>query len=99
MIRQKGQPLLITRPTSCILASVGNSFFEGDRDGHLPQVQAQDSQERQPHQARVRLVSQDLPRQAGPRRQVTRPSLPRRTGRRIAPAPPPEKPKGGGEGV
>jgi hypothetical protein len=71
------------RPRSII----ARSFIEGDRDGHLPEVQAQDSQERQPHQARVRLVSQDLPRQAGPRRQVTRPAPPRRTGRRIAPAP------------
>src|SRR3990170_5600643 len=87
-IRQKGQPLPTIRRASCILIFVAKSFVEGDRDGHLPQVQAHDSQERQPHQARVRLVSQDLPRQGGPRRQVARLRRKRRAGRRIAPAPP-----------
>src|SRR5262247_3911197 len=38
--------------------------------GHLPQVQAEDSQERQPREARIDLVSQDVPRQGGLAREV-----------------------------
>src|SRR4029434_2107507 len=38
-------------------------------DGHLPQVQAAHSQERQPREARIRLASQDLP---GPARRPLR---------------------------
>src|SRR3984893_1199426 len=45
------------------------SLIEGDRYGHVPEVQAQDSQERQPRQARLRLVSQDVPGEIGSGRQ------------------------------
>src|SRR5262244_3062465 len=38
--------------------------------GYLPQVQAEDSQERQPREARIDLVSQDVPRQGGLPRKV-----------------------------
>src|SRR6266536_346356 len=46
------------------------SINEGDRDGYLPQVQTQDPQEREPRQARVHLVPQDVSRKAGPHRKV-----------------------------
>src|SRR5215831_11852589 len=40
-----------------------SSIIEGDSDGHVPKVQAEDSEERQPREARIGLVSQDVPRQ------------------------------------
>jgi len=48
------------------------SLTEGERDGHLSEVQAQDPEEREPRQARLGLVSQDVPREGGADRKVDR---------------------------
>src|SRR5262249_20765517 len=41
------------------------SLIEGEGDGYLPEVQVEDPQERQPRQARLSLVSQDVPSEGG----------------------------------
>src|SRR3984893_260783 len=46
------------------------SLNEGERDGNLSEVQAQDPEERQPRQARLGLVSQDVPGESGACRKV-----------------------------
>ena len=60
-------------PRSCILRQTrtpAESLRRGERDGYLPQVQAADQKERQPPQAGLGLVPQDVPEQARPHRQA-----------------------------
>src|SRR5258705_4669313 len=70
-MRQKRQSFTEPPENSCYnTASPEPPRRKGVPDGHLPEVQAAHSQERQSREARIRLASQDLPATVGhPHRQ------------------------------
>src|SRR5215471_7936049 len=73
MMRQKTQPAVTRFSSSCILGWTRSETDQSSKEtghGHLPQVQAEDSQERQSREARIDLVSQDVPCQGGLPREV-----------------------------
>src|SRR6266849_6429259 len=76
-MRQNTHAEVIDLPRSCIILwsidGRSDHLPEGERDGHLPEVQAQDPEERQPREARLGLVSQNLPGEGGAGCQVDRP--------------------------
>src|SRR5437763_1772608 len=63
MMRQKAQSITEPPKPGAIIRRSSNRFDEKESlDGHVSEVQATHSQERQPHQARRHVVSQVLPR-------------------------------------
>src|SRR2546425_4138807 len=68
-MRQKTQSVTEPPERCCIIRRSSNRFDEKESpDGHVSEVQATHSQERQPREARRHVVSQVLPR--APREEV-----------------------------
>src|SRR3989338_6888037 len=80
-MRQNRQSSTGPPSAPAIIAERHIAIAEGVPDGNVSEVQAQDQEERQPREARLHVVPQELPR---PPRPAEDPSL--------APAPPPARP-------